>query len=63
MSRGPPTNTGYEDAELKVRRNGRSLLGLIGGTPALGRIRILSRPRYRQDLWMLLCEGPLFRVT
>jgi hypothetical protein len=21
MSRGPPTNTGYEDAELKVRRN------------------------------------------
>jgi hypothetical protein len=21
MSRGPPTNTGYEDAEFKVRRN------------------------------------------
>jgi hypothetical protein len=36
MSRGPPTNTGYEDAELEVRRNERSLLGLIGGTPALG---------------------------
>jgi hypothetical protein len=30
MSREPPTNTGYEDAELKVRRNERSLLGLIG---------------------------------